>query len=298
MSFSKCSLAIASFGFLLGFNSYHALAQTPNPLDFFPHHVGNVWQYRSMFTGQVTATERIVRDSIGQNGSRYIWFPTGFGFDAPMEIDTLYQVWELAIDSLRTRGRRPYKLDALLGERWAVNLTPRPRDTAHVIGLFPSVVFGQPVTVKEISYWQRFSPRDSLWYGTRYMATGFGMVQFDIEPSDVWYLAGAIINGVHWGVILDVDEIHDLPKEVLLHGNYPNPFNPLTTIKYDLPSATFVRLEVFDVLGNRISSIVNETQEAGVYRVRFDGSAFASGTYFCRLQAGGYVRTTKMILMK
>jgi N-acetylneuraminic acid mutarotase len=85
------------------------------------------------------------------------------------------------------------------------------------------------------------------------------------------------------------------PKTFLLEQNYPNPFNPSTTIRYQLPVASEVKLEVYDVLGKKIATLVNERQSAGSYQVVWNASGLSSGTYFYRLQAGSFVETKKMI---
>jgi Secretion system C-terminal sorting domain len=89
-----------------------------------------------------------------------------------------------------------------------------------------------------------------------------------------------------------------LPQEFLLHQNYPNPLNPSTTIKYELPHSSWVSLTVFDILGREVSVLVNERREAGVHEVKFDGSNLASGAYFYRLQAGDFVQTKRLLLLK
>ena len=85
---------------------------------------------------------------------------------------------------------------------------------------------------------------------------------------------------------------------VLSIKDYANSFNPSTTIKYTLPSATQVKLNVFDILGHEVSVLVNEARNAGVYEVEFDGSSLASGVYFYRLRAGDFVQTRRLILLK
>ncbi|MRR37883.1 T9SS type A sorting domain-containing protein [bacterium] len=89
-----------------------------------------------------------------------------------------------------------------------------------------------------------------------------------------------------------------LPKAVVLDQNYPNPFNPSTTITYALPTSSDVRLSVFDMLGREVSVLVNERRDAGVHEVAFDGSGLSSGVYLYRLQAGGFVRTRKLVLLQ
>lgn len=97
-----------------------------------------------------------------------------------------------------------------------------------------------------------------------------------------------------------VQEPHapQLPADVTLAQNYPNPFNPTTTIKYGLPTSSEVRLSVFDMLGREVSVLVNERMDAGVHDVKFDASGLASGIYLYRLQAGTYVQTRKLALVR
>jgi N-acetylneuraminic acid mutarotase len=90
----------------------------------------------------------------------------------------------------------------------------------------------------------------------------------------------------------------DVPKTFLLEQNYPNPFNPSTTIRYQLPVASEVKLEVYDVLGKKVATLVSERQAAGYYQYVWNADGLTSGVYFYRLQAGGFVETKKMMLVK
>jgi hypothetical protein len=88
------------------------------------------------------------------------------------------------------------------------------------------------------------------------------------------------------------------PTEFGFDQNYPNPFNPVTRIKYQIPELSFVTLKVFDVLGNEITTLVNEEKPLGNYEIQFDATNLPSGVYFYRLQAGSFVETKKMVLLK
>lgn len=98
--------------------------------------------------------------------------------------------------------------------------------------------------------------------------------------------------------ITSVAEEVRVPEQFSLSQNYPNPFNPSTTIRYALPSRAYVRLTVFNTLGQHVATLVNENQEAGYHDVRFDGSGLASGVYFYRIQAGTYLDTKKLLLLR
>lgn len=87
-------------------------------------------------------------------------------------------------------------------------------------------------------------------------------------------------------------------KQYHLAQNYPNPFNPVTTIKYTLPRESLVKIEVFDILGRKVTTLVNGRETAGEKVVHFNASRMASGVYFYQLKAGGFVETKKMMLVK
>jgi outer membrane protein assembly factor BamB len=97
----------------------------------------------------------------------------------------------------------------------------------------------------------------------------------------------------------DIVEVNvGTPNEYVLEQNYPNPFNPSTTINYSLKAKSNVVLKIFDVLGNEVTTLVNEEQEAGYYKFEFNAVNFASGVYLYILKAGEFVSTKKMILLK
>jgi Secretion system C-terminal sorting domain len=89
-----------------------------------------------------------------------------------------------------------------------------------------------------------------------------------------------------------------IPLEFSLQQNYPNPFNPATVLRYALPVQTHVSLTVYNAIGQNVATLVNGELAAGEHEARFDGTGFASGLYFYRLQAGSFVATKKMMLVK
>ena len=97
---------------------------------------------------------------------------------------------------------------------------------------------------------------------------------------------------------LEETETSELPTSYTLSQNYPNPFNPATTISYTLPEAVQVRLTVFNTVGQQVATVVNNMQQPGVYSVTLEGSRWASGIYFYRLEAGSFTELRKMVLLK
>lgn len=97
---------------------------------------------------------------------------------------------------------------------------------------------------------------------------------------------------------IEVDPTADVPDRVQLDGNYPNPFNPQTTISYGLPQAGPVRLTIYDALGREVAVLVDREQAAGRYRATFEAGDRPSGAYFYRLEAGAIARTGTMLLLK
>ena len=103
---------------------------------------------------------------------------------------------------------------------------------------------------------------------------------------------------------MNVQEINPVLESYQLYDNYPNPFNPTTKIKFTVPIVettrwvVFTTLVVYDVLGNEITTLVNEEKSAGTYEVVFDGKDLPSGIYFYTLKSGTFTETKKMVLLK
>jgi hypothetical protein len=93
--------------------------------------------------------------------------------------------------------------------------------------------------------------------------------------------------------------INEIPTAFMLEPNYPNPFNPTTVIRYDIPKQSTVEIIVFDILGRKVQPLVNnELKQPGRYEVTFNAGNLPSGVYFYRITAGDFVSTKKMLLIK
>ena len=104
-----------------------------------------------------------------------------------------------------------------------------------------------------------------------------------------------------WSYVLspcDVKHAWAAPVESCLLRNYPNPFNPSTTIRYELPRPLVVRLSVFDILGREVSVLVDGKKEQGAHEVTFNAANLSSGLYVCTMRAGDYAATVRMLVLK
>jgi hypothetical protein len=109
------------------------------------------------------------------------------------------------------------------------------------------------------------------------------------------------INSVfsYFGLITNVeDEYYDIISDYKLMQNYPNPFNPATKITFYIPSDSHVFIKVFDILGKEIATLVNDNLSAGKHEIDFNASKLSSGIYFYTLNAGSFVSSKKMVLIK
>jgi hypothetical protein len=124
----------------------------------------------------------------------------------------------------------------------------------------------------------------------------------DPEPSTYYRLKQVDLNGdAHYSdvVLLGVTGVEtETPDEFALMQNYPNPFNPSTTIKFEIARPSDVKLAVYTSDGREVAVLVNERREAGSYQVKVDGSNLSSGVYFYRINAGDFVQTRKLVLLK
>jgi Secretion system C-terminal sorting domain len=98
--------------------------------------------------------------------------------------------------------------------------------------------------------------------------------------------------------LTDVEDEETIPTVFKLEQNYPNPFNPSTKIKFAVPEKSNVLIKIYDILGSEVATLVNEEMDAGWYEKSFNASVLASGVYLFRMEAGNYVNTKKMILLR
>lgn len=124
-------------------------------------------------------------------------------------------------------------------------------------------------------------------------------IQF-VNQNEGWlacddYLYHTNNNG---NITTAVNRNEELPREITLYQNYPNPFNPTTSIKYQVARQGNVTLKIYDVLGNEVTTLVNEQKSPGIYKVKLNAGNLTSGVYFYTLKAGEFKQTKKLLLLK
>lgn len=128
-----------------------------------------------------------------------------------------------------------------------------------------------------------------------------GIISFSVTGAGGFPNVGStfVVDDLSFGTSTGIaDQPNGRPGEFRLNQNFPNPFNPSTSIIYSVPEQTHVTLTVFDPLGREVAVLVDQMQSAGRYKAVFDASSVASGVYFYRLAAGTRVQTNKMLLLR
>lgn len=290
------------FIYLFVFNGLLVFAQSPDPMDFFPSAVGNVWEY----SGQWGRREEIYKDSIDLEDFKYLFYKYNDYYPpySTYKIDTTNHIVYYTPYFLNWLY---YKLDADTGDHWMVRPeTPsEQRLEALVIAKYPFIYFGRQTTFMEIKYFelQRGDTviNENAWpVFIEVLAEGIGEIMYiDQEGGGPYkFLEGCIINGDTIGTITSIDENMISVNSFALFQNYPNPFNPITTINFSIKESGLVNIKVFDLLGQQIAELVNEEKEAGSYSVYFNASYLPSGVYIYSISSKNYNQTRKMLLMK
>jgi len=113
-----------------------------------------------------------------------------------------------------------------------------------------------------------------------------------------YQLSAAQIDSVQYGDFVSTVEQANQPKSFKVDQNYPNPFNPTTTISYELPQQSDVQITIYNLLGKQVTTLLSETQDAGLQSIQWNATNVPSGMYFYQIRAGDYVQTRKMVLLK
>jgi len=308
------------FIFTIFFSSIIIYSQDTNIVKFFPLNVGNVWVYHgSYYSVQCQSSFKVkvrIDSVLSANGKTYYRFTSenriisggncsyGFFLNNFYRIDSangnVYRLTtnpgctfspdELIIDSLRSKFR-----DTI----YICGTSSDPKKALSDTSL--STVFGSQKQSRLFTggNFHEFSTQNKY-------AKDFGIIYYamgGMSLSAQCTLTGCVINGVLYGdtsyhILGLINITTAIPGTFSLSQNFPNPFNPVTSIYFDIPNSSYTNLIVFDQIGREIQVLVNEQLSPGSYKFEWDAADFPSGIYFYKLQAGEFVETKKMVLIK
>jgi len=283
-----------------------AWAQNYQPKDFFPAHPGDVWEYSTEYGSERRV---IIRDSIAEEG-RYIFMKgASFVSDTTLPaflIDTSLFVVRNPLATWNWLKRYRYKLDADSGDTWLEFSDSSSQNKAYVRDTYESNILGVITEVKEIDYYAQPPGDTSIISGsfleTDQIAAGFGFI-YRYKNEHEWpsyILNGAVIAGDTLGQVTVGLKREPLihPSTLELRPNYPNPFNPKTTIEFVLNKRTFIELGVYNIRGQKVALLALGSYPPGNYRYTFNGSYLASGEYVYYLKTAERTLIRKMMLIK
>ena len=135
-------------------------------------------------------------------------------------------------------------------------------------------------------------------YGTTSERKNYSFTDQNISSGNFLYRLKQVDLDGSFRYSNEINVEFNIPRDFILEQNHPNPFNPATKIKFDLPQNTMVDLKVYNIIGQFITTLVNEEKPAGTHEVDFNAADLPSGVYMYKIKAGDYVQTRKMLLIK
>lgn len=295
--------------------SFTARLSAQDSTNFFPHHLGDMWEYYFLDTvGDDTLQVTVISDSTDEEGNSYVSTrarrinpdePPYVPWHENFFIDTLGQVFAVyPAGSLLL-----YKSKADLGEIWLVS---DPLPWAIIDSVWSDTLFGNLTTFKRFNYYSWIDTTDTTFgfhLETRILADGFGLLYGGGgEAGYMAFLKGAVINGVVYGdttlVSIDNPRTDVIPERVYLYQNYPNPFNSQTIIKFFLNKSVEVSLVIYALSGKEVIQLIrNQRFQAGEHEFMWNGKSqkggeAASGVYFYQLTVEKQRLTRQMLLIR
>lgn len=287
--------------------------------DYNPLQIGNTWQYY-FEDNDAYWTTKVVKDSI-INGRHYFkkinyeTDPPSRNFISWERNDTTSGVsFMLDFEDVNENGDllEELPLDSLENPYWSRYITYKYSFSDHFLWSGEKTVLVKDtswVKIEGDTVISRYFEILELFWGER-IADRFGIL-FNWSESPIRFCTGAVINGRQYGTIVDVEDIEQTkPTEFILENNFPNPFNPATTISYSLPYVSDVNLTIYNIMGQTVKSYSLTSQNSGYHNFTWEGrdnygAKVASGIYIYRFTAKSlegnqevFSKSAKMILMK
>lgn len=261
---------------------------------------GNKWVYQSYIAGDYSNPETdqyLITDSIKViNGIPFYAVLGGIKLDYTMYYGlTPDQYFARYVEFMTDSLFKYFKANIKFGDAWEQQWEGGITLYSTIIDTFTAKVFNKNTLIYTMDR------RDSsLIHGSReYWTKEYGMLNGIYEQAED-ILVGCVIDGVLYGdtTITGIDEAKELPDKFVLYQNYPNPFNPNTVISWQLVTGSKVRLEIYNILGEKIKTLIDEYYSPGKYNISFNAEELPSGIYFYRLITEDFIQTKKMMLVR
>jgi hypothetical protein len=261
----------------------------------YPLSIGNRWEYWDAYPPPelYAWTTTVVGDTVMPNGLQYRILRTDKAWGDQYQRQSGQVVYAYApYDSTE---RILFDFSRSIGD--TVCILPSIWDSVITTVTFDgqATVFGRRLKVKD--FYERAI--NSSMYVLRTVADSIGLFRITYEAGEGGQAVGAIIDGVRYGSITGVQPYARIPViQPVLCRNFPNPFNPSTTIQFSLHRSGFVTLKVYNALGEQVATIVDEELPAGDHAVKWTPGNLATGTYYYSLIAHGQMTTSRMVFIK
>ncbi len=277
----------------------HAYGANPLPrlvdslAQYYPMHLGDQWTYRRVVSSAtvhdtVHLLVKITGDTVLGTTHFAVFHQTNLRTD---EMLAFFQRFDSSNGTLIRNGSVE---DNVFVDKPLALFQDESLQLLHVA---PDSVLGLKTLARSISAWM-----NPGWFGKREYAFGLGLVRSSYQrtqdSSETCELVQASIQGKEFGTSAVPKARGALPRFTQLLQNYPNPFNPSTTIRFILPYAAHVKIELSNVLGEDVATLVEKRFLAGTYAVKWEARNLPSGVYLCRLITDKGVETMKLLLLR
>ncbi|MBX2976282.1 MAG: T9SS type A sorting domain-containing protein [Ignavibacteriaceae bacterium] len=263
-----------------------------NLTGYYPLQIGNVWEYWDPWDSLFIYRDTIIGDSIAKNGITYQVFRREYWSG-----EIYHSLLRFNNNILYGHGSDSdgvyYDFTKTIGD--TIQIEYGEYDTLIYRITADGYAFFYGKLLRYIDFYTEFTV--SSYYNVDRVVDSIGLIYQAFEPGFHYYLRGALINGVRYGTITDIDDEQIPPGNFILKQNYPNPFNSTTRIEFLIPQRSFVTLKVYDILGRLVKTLIDQEKDSGHYSIGFNSEGLSGGIYFYTISAGNYKETKKMIFL-
>jgi len=280
-----------SIGLIILFISSSIIAQSR--VEYYPLQIGNKWVYKTTYyeVGPPSISyysKEVIADTTMDNGIKYFVILEN-GYKHYERFDTLTN----EISYYSNAGSQAHD-EPIYSLNYIKDSTVIWNSSDHMT--YKISFYQQAYSDTSIINLSGSGPVDKFLSFKKYVGIIYNRVsEISIEE---FTLIGTRINGKEWGQLTGVKVNINIPADYKLEQNYPNPFNPTTTIEFAIIKSSRVKINVYNSLGQLISTILDKQLLSGQHKVVFDGSNYTSGVYFYQLISDNYKSTKKFILLK